>query len=394
VTISADSHWSPDIEAAIAASRTREDVGELPVTTASAQAVDRAQLSAVRDEMESFYEVSIVRPVLWFLVMCGVYVVAMLIALSAMSPTVRGIAGLVLGFAGARLFLIGHDAAHGSYTPSKWLNGVIGRIALLPAFHTYSLWQRGHMEHHRFTNLRGRDFVWAPLSESEYRSLSAFGRTKQRLYRNDLGLGLGLYYLAEIWLPRMLFPRKRYLRRLQIIDWTDAALVVAFAFALAGIAVWLAALGERAGDPMHWLGALIAAIVIPLLIVQWQIGFVIYFNHTHPDIPWFRDHAEWSYWKAQIQCTARQDFEFTKHFMLPDTVMNHTAHHFDMRIPMRRLESAQERLEELLGEPIVNYRWSWREYRRILSRCKLYDYDGRKWLDFEGMPTTETFESR
>src|ERR1044072_5701043 len=40
----------------------------------------------------------------------------------------------------ARLFVIGHDACHGSYTKYDWLNKVIGRIAFLPSLTPFSVW--------------------------------------------------------------------------------------------------------------------------------------------------------------------------------------------------------------------------------------------------------------
>src|SRR5262249_11987150 len=38
------------------------------------------------------------------------------------------------------LLVIGHDAGHQSYTSSRLINHVIGRIAFLPALHSFSLW--------------------------------------------------------------------------------------------------------------------------------------------------------------------------------------------------------------------------------------------------------------
>lgn len=348
------------------------------------------QLSSVRDELRSFHETSTVLPVIKFLATACLYLGAMLIALSTLPVLARGVAAVIVGFASARLFLIGHDAAHGSYVPGARLNGVIGRIALLASLHAFSLWRSGHNEHHRYTNLRGRDFVWVPLSKFEYDSLTAFGRVRQRFYRNELGLGLGFHYLIEIWLPRMVFPRHGLLRRLQAVHWLDAGLVAGFVLGLGGIVVWFAALGGRVGDPAHWLFTAAFALVIPLLIVQWFIGFVIFFNHTHPNILWFSDEKEWSYWRVQIECVAHQQFVFPNHLLLPDTIMNHTAHHVDPGIPIRRLRGAQARLEELFHGRIVRYRWSWQEYRRIFRCCKLYDFESQRWLNFAGKSTDET----
>ncbi len=69
---------------------------------------------------------------------------------------VKIFASLVAALWIARLFVIGHDACHGSYTPNKTLNKWIGRIAFLPSLTPYSLWEIGHnLAHHGFTNLKG-----------------------------------------------------------------------------------------------------------------------------------------------------------------------------------------------------------------------------------------------
>ena len=55
------------------------------------------------------------------------------------------------------LFIIGHDAAHNSFTPYGWLNRLLGRLVLLPAWHPYTSWAYAHNTlHHGGTNLRGK----------------------------------------------------------------------------------------------------------------------------------------------------------------------------------------------------------------------------------------------
>ena len=71
-----------------------------------------------------------------------------------------------------RLFLIGHDACHGSFFKSQLLNDIFGRVAFLPSMTAFSLWDVGHnVAHHGFNNLKGRDQVWAPYSKSEFDAL-------------------------------------------------------------------------------------------------------------------------------------------------------------------------------------------------------------------------------
>ena len=93
--------------------------------------------------------------------------------------------GVAMGFTIGRLFIIGHDACHQSLTPHRGLNKWVGRIAFLPSLTTFSLWDIGHnVVHHGYTNLKGFDFVWAPLTREEFVKLSWMGRLLDRAYRS------------------------------------------------------------------------------------------------------------------------------------------------------------------------------------------------------------------
>src|ERR1700722_6952920 len=64
-------------------------------------------------------------------------------ALLAPSPILQLLSALACGFVIGRLFIIGHDACHQSYTDHRGLNRWIGRIAFLPSLTPYSLWEIG-----------------------------------------------------------------------------------------------------------------------------------------------------------------------------------------------------------------------------------------------------------
>ena len=69
-------------------------------------------------------------------------------------------------------------------------------------------------------------------------------------------------------------------------------------------------------------------------------------------------------------------------------IMEHTAHHVDMGVPLYRLPQAQARLEALLPERIVVQPFSWRWYADTARRCKLYDFTRHCWTDLAGRPTS------
>jgi omega-6 fatty acid desaturase (delta-12 desaturase) len=104
-----------------------------------------------------------------------------------------------------RLFLIGHDACHGSFFKSQLLNDIFGRVAFLPSMTAFSLWDVGHnVAHHGFNNLKGRDQVWAPYSKEEFDALPRYRRVLERIYRS--GAGWGLYYFLELWWKNSTLP--------------------------------------------------------------------------------------------------------------------------------------------------------------------------------------------
>src|SRR5579864_4016762 len=106
----------------------------------------------------------------------ALYAVAVVGAVVVQSTPLRLLCATVAGAMISPLFVIGHDAAHGAYTARPWMNGLIGRIAFLPALHNFSLWQVQHNRlHHRLVNIK-RFNSWSPLSKAEYDDLPGWRR--------------------------------------------------------------------------------------------------------------------------------------------------------------------------------------------------------------------------
>src|SRR5690349_12493109 len=86
---------------------------------------------------------------------CAMYAAAMAVAAAHAPILIRFAAGTAAGVLLAVLFVIGHDACHGSYTSRRGLNAVIGRIAFLPTLIPFSSWELSHnLTHHAYTNLK------------------------------------------------------------------------------------------------------------------------------------------------------------------------------------------------------------------------------------------------
>ncbi|WP_295854470.1 fatty acid desaturase [uncultured Xylophilus sp.] len=288
--------------------------------------------------------------------------------------------GLAAGFVIGRLFIIGHDGCHQSLTPHRGLNRWIGRIAFLPSLTPYSLWDMGHnVVHHGFTNLKGVDFVWAPLTQAEYDALPPARRFMERLYRS--GWAPGVYYMVEIWWRRMI-ARDRSAQTERPIFSRDCALVLGFA------AVWLAAMvGAALATGQSVLLLLAVGFAVPVLFWFAMIGFVVYVHHTHVKVSWHDDRAAWQRAQPFVSTTVHLTFPFKIGAMMHH-IMEHTAHHVDMSIPLYKLKEAQKMLEHLLPERIIIQRFSWKWYFSTARACKLYDFGRGCWTDFKGRATS------
>lgn len=286
----------------------------------------------------------------------------------------------------ARLFTLGHDACHGSLTSNKRLNSMLGRITFLGSMTPFSLWHLGHnLAHHGFTNLKGRDHVWVPLSIEEYRALSRCRRALERVYRSPLGLGM--YYLIELWWKKLYFPNKRHVGAWRRSHFWDSTLVSVFAALQVSAIIYLA---NRTQQDVKVL--LFFAVICPFMLWNMIMGFVIFQHHTHVNVAWFNKKEEWQSFCTQVRCSMRIIFPFPFGALLHN-IMEHTAHHLDYTIPSYQLRGAQAILEENLKDEILIQPWSIQYFLDCVRKCKLYDYDRHRWLDFDGNVTAKVLSS-
>jgi omega-6 fatty acid desaturase (delta-12 desaturase) len=287
------------------------------------------------------------------------------------------------GFMIGRIFILGHDACHQSFTPYRSLNKILGRLAFLPSLTPYSLWEVGHnVVHHGQTNLKGFDFVWAPLTLEEYQSLSTGRKVLERIYRS--GFGPFVYYIVEIWWNKMFFPSKKAMPATRPAFLWDNVLVSSFA------ALWIAALtfGAMATNQSILL-TILMGFVIPFIFWNGMIGFVVYVHHTHPSVSWYSDKSEWLRAQPFVSTTVHLVFPF-KWGAAMHHIMEHTAHHVDMGVPLYKLKQAQAKLEEMLPGRIIIQKFSWAYYFDTAKLCKLYDTQRKCWLDFKGNKTADS----
>jgi omega-6 fatty acid desaturase (delta-12 desaturase) len=279
------------------------------------------------------------------------------------------------GLAIAMLFILGHDACHGSLTASSTLNAALGRLCFLASLFPLSSWEHGHNHlHHGWTNLRDKDYAWRPLSLSEYDALPRWRQTLERIYRS--ASGVAFYSMVEIWWARMIrLPPSDRASLERMPHRFDRVLVGVFALTMIGM---LSLVGTS---------ALLLGFVVPLCVFHWLFGLVTLLQHTHPRSRWFATRAEWSFYEGQVANTVHVVFPTIVNLILHNSLV-HGAHHVDAKLPLYRLSGSQARLEQAFRADTIVEPWSLASHRRLFRTCKLYDYERHCWLDFTGRPTT------
>ncbi len=364
----------------------RDPVNFPPVRTASITPADEAARQWRTSLPSGLRERSLVRGgVLLSLAATG-YIAGMVGAVLLPTFLGRTVAlGLATVMIGA-LFIIGHDAAHNSFTPYGWLNRVLGRLALLPAWHPYTSWVFAHNTlHHGGTNLRGKHPDFVPLTKEEYDRLPHWRQLLEKLYRSPVGAGPS--YLINFYLGYILFPtqERRPARRRQFE--LDRLVVFGF-FALQVLGMYLLARGTT-GLFLPPLAYAFFDVILSWVIWIQFMGFVSFVQHTHPRLAWYDDPKEWSFYHVQLKSSTHVIFPFPIERLL-NNIMDHAAHHIDPAIPLYHLPQSQRLLEQSCEEHAVVIQWSPGQYLELCRVCKLYDFERHCWTDFEGLATSET----
>lgn len=328
-----------------------------------------------------------------FAVVAGLYGVTFWGALAAPWWPLQIACGIANGLLIVTFFVVGHDACHGSLTPSNALNQIVGRLSFLPSLTPFTTWEFAHNRiHHSYTNLRGKDYAWAPFSKDEYDQLPGWRRFLERHYRTPLGLGS--YYLMEYWWKHLLLPSRAERQEMKrpvvfVVDWLLTA-----AFFVAQIALIVAWSNNVAPGEGFWAAfthpaaLIVVAWLLPFLMWNWLMGFAIFQHHNHPGIAWYNDRDEWDFFAAQVEATVHVQMPRVFEW-LSASIMQHTAHHVNPKIPLYRLPQSQQCLERAYPMEIIVEMWNFWTIGRTMARCKLYDYENHRWLNFRGRPTTE-----
>lgn len=336
------------------------------------KSLTQKELSEVRKKIDAkSYKRSIPIALFWFCFDLAFYLLTMYGIFVSHGVLGKVFFGFLAGVAASSMFVWAHDAAHGALFKSKLLSEVLGTIFMLPALNMYRLWCFGHNRiHHGFTSFSPLDWIWRPLTISEYKTLSKYQKILYRVERSFIGCGL--HYIYKVWWPKMvMFKPKELDAKSKFIIQLDKIIVVMFAIIVSFIYF------KYAGG----LLSVIASLVIPFVVFNYIISLVVYLHHTNPDIPFFDERAEWNHTIGGLYCSTVIHSNWVVN-ILTHHILIHAPHHLDIRIPFYRLKTALISLKENYGSYVHEYKISIFNINHIFKSCKLYDYQNHVWYTF------------
>lgn len=310
----------------------------------------------------------------------GLWVVSLAVLFATDNPLLVLAGWIFASLALAGMFVVGHDAAHGSLFDSKKVNTWVGRLLFLPELHSYEAWLLGHNRlHHGHTVRDQMDFVWLPSTHDEYQAMSAWKKFQHRIEWGPFGSGF--YYTRNVWFNKMVSftPPERYRDKIK-----NDMRVVMFFGALSLAAFFILGVSSY-GSFIGGLWLIIKVIGVPWFGFMTIIGWTVYVQHISPSIKWW-PRNQWDSFKGQIEGTTVLRCQPIINWLFFHNIFVHVPHHVDMRIPCYNLDVAADALMEAFPE-IKHDKLRLRDYISTTRTCKLYDFNDHMWMNYKGKIT-------
>ncbi|MCP3911483.1 MAG: hypothetical protein GY713_11065 [Actinomycetia bacterium] len=280
------------------------------------------------------------------------------------------------GLAVSAMFVIAHDATHQALFPDRKTNDRVARWLMVPSQHIKQSWALGHNHiHHNHTARQGMDFVWHPVSPTEYQAMGRIGRLRHRLEWSMLGAGV--YYMRAVWWEKMVRLTEPPAKWVDSIGsdrkWLARVTTV--------IVVAMSALGwAMYGNPMGSVWLVFKLLVVPMVLFMWVIGFTVYLHHISPDLRWATRRG-WTKVRGQLDSTTvlRVPILVRPFF---HSIFIHVPHHVDPRIPCYHLDEAARHIADAFPGRVVDEKLTLPRYLANTRACKLYDFDTQEWSTY------------
>jgi acyl-lipid omega-6 desaturase (Delta-12 desaturase) len=306
--------------------------------------------------------------VLMYLSMNISYVLTLLLAPIAAGLTVR-------------VFIIQHDAGHGSFFKNNKLNNRIGIFCSLFTLTPFEFWRHSHAVHHAHNG----DLEWRGTGDvdtwtfEEYRAATPRQRFWYRIYRHPLMMivfGPPIMFLILHRTPFALKHARGEKERLSIIR-TDIMAIVAFAFfsLLIGpqtfFMIWF---------PTAWMTASMGV-------------WMFYVQHQFEDAYWTVK-PDWDYADAALHGSTFYRLPKWLHWFTGNIGYHH-IHHLSPKIPNYELERAHKENEQFQDVPTLTV---WSSIKLVISNLAIIDEEQGKLINFPAahrkLAALEAAESR
>ncbi|HGY10043.1 MAG TPA: fatty acid desaturase [Oceanithermus profundus] len=249
---------------------------------------------------------------------------------------------LVLDLAAAlflvRIFILQHDAGHGSFFKSSRANDALGFVSGVLTLTPYGHWRHSHARHHATSgNLdkRGVGDIYTMTTE-EYLAATPWQRFSYRVYRNPFVM----FLIGPVWvfmlsyrLPLGYGSDKPKVRA--SVWWTNLALA-GLIFAIFYFFGWKAFL----------------LVYLPVQYFAAMLGiFLFYVQHQFEDAYWEPD-PRWEYLKAAMEGSTYLKLPRLLQWLTGNIGLHH-VHHLAPKIPNYRLQEAHDQIELMKVAPTV-----------------------------------------
>ncbi|MEM1087808.1 MAG: fatty acid desaturase [Pseudomonadota bacterium] len=237
------------------------------------------------------------------------------------------------------LFVIGHDAGHGSFSRNRKLNTAVGILTHSMILVPYRGWQRSHALHHMKTGHLEDEEVFRAHRRGEE------SRVHKILFRSGIFIFIGwpLYKLGfrngSKKSPRksnhFLTDSDLYVKSVRWSWLLGLMAIGAFVFLYVSL-----------GVVFGW-AFFVKYILAPYLIYSAWLTFVTYMQHVAPDVPVYSA-GDWTRLKGALASVDRNYGPFN---WLTHNIGNlHMIHHLFPTIPHYRLKEATDAITPALGD--------------------------------------------
>ncbi len=291
---------------------------------------------------------------------------------------------VLAGMCQAKLLVLAHDAAHESLVRAPRLNRQLATFLFTLIHYNFRLWVfEHHRLHHPNTNDAHPD-AYTPFSKAQFDALPRWRQLLERFYRGPNVLGWGVYYVLQRYWWTKVFPPAYVPKRQRASAYRHSALLLGYM----GLFVTGLAFAPSYAVNLTGFAAVLLAVVLPFFVFEIHNSFALYAQHTDPRIPWFKDPVD----RNGVGRTELISVDLATPRLMGwffHDIFAHPVHHLYPKIPCYHLRAAQDKLNALLGPAAIVRTFGITWWLDTTRRCKLYDWDNHRWLDFNGNPTTE-----